>query len=233
MECLVNDKKIRLNPYNMKYSEEISTIKGTTSDVYLINNKAYKLYRLPFCSENITKEMITTMKSLKTKRIVLVEDAILNKRHVVIGTISPYIKDLGRNNLLALSKEKFIDEVKFLEEDCLILADKNIKVVDLFLRNFVFNDGMYFIDVGKFRFLDLASDIVSSINKDEFREFFIDRFLIPLVATYTKDKALSSSKIKEDFYGNLRKSISLIETLKEDFTEENLEKYLIKRANVK
>ena len=81
MLCYVDNKKIRLNPYNMKYSKEISTVKGTTSDVYLINDKAYKLYRLPFLSEPINKETIQVMKTIKTKRIILPENAILNKNN--------------------------------------------------------------------------------------------------------------------------------------------------------
>ena len=68
MEYLVENKKIRLNPYHMKYSKEISKVKGTTADVYLIKDKAYKLYRLPYSKEPITKEIIDAMNSFTRGR---------------------------------------------------------------------------------------------------------------------------------------------------------------------
>ena len=233
MQCFVGDKKIRLNPYNMKYSSEISKIKGTTSDVYLIDEKAYKLYRLPYLKESLTKELIETMKSLKTKRIITPENAIFNKKHIVIGTVSPYIKDLGEKNLLTLNKKQFISEIKFLQEDFILLGEKKIKVVDLFLRNFVFNNGIYFIDVGKFKFLSADENIVISINLDELNTFIIERFLLPLISIYSNNKMQSSNKLKEDYYGSLRKSIPITEIIDRDFTENTLEKYLIKRASLK
>ncbi len=232
MECFINDKKIRLNPFNMKYSKEISTIKGTTSNVYLIEDKAYKLYRLPYLKEDLSKEMISTMKTIPTKRVILPEEAILDKHHHVVGTISTYIKDLGVDNLLSLPRKDLIEELKLLKEDFIALGSSKIKVNDLFLRNFVFHNGMYFIDVGKFYFLDMPSDIVISKNIDELNLFLIDRFLIPLASTYSKNKSLTSRKIKEDFYKNIE-NIPIDKTLQADFTEENLEKYLIKRAHLK
>ena len=233
MLCYVDNKKIRLNPYNMKYSKEISTVKGTTSDVYLIDNKAYKLYRLPFSSEPIDKKTIQVMKTIKTNRFVLPENAILNKKRVIIGTISPYIEDLGRDNLLSLSRKQFISEIKFLQEDCISLGEKSIKVRDLLLNNFVFNNGIYFIDVGKFNVIDKDPNIVISENIDNFNVFFIQLFLIPLMGKYSKNKSKTCAKTMNDFYGFIRKQISIPEILEEDFQEENFEKYLIKRANLK
>ena len=233
MLCFVDNKKIRLNPYNMKYSKEISTVKGTTSDVYLIDGKAYKLYRLPYKSEPIDKETIKVMKTIDTKRIILPENAILNKKRVIIGTISPYIADLGRDNLLSLSKKQFISEIKFLQEDCALLGEKSIKVRDLLLSNCVFNNGIYFIDVGKFHILDKDPNIVISENIDSFNIFFIHSFLIPMINSYSKNKSKTCTKIMDDFYDNLRNQKSIPEILEDDFQEENLEKYLIKRAKVK
>lgn len=233
MECLVENKKIRLNPYHMKYSKEISKVKGTTADVYLIKDKAYKLYRLPYSKEPITKEIIDAMKKIETTRIVLPEAAIENKRHLIVGTVSSYIEDLGLDNLLAFSKEEFIYNVKALYDDSILLGEKGIKVADLFLRNFVFHNGMYFIDCGKFYFLDMDANVIISKNIEEMNLFFIHSFLIPLMAKYATNKAKSSSRLKEDFYDRLRNSISMTEIFEEDFKESTLEKYLIKRAKMK
>lgn len=233
MLCYVDNKKIRLNPYNMKYSKEISTVKGTTSDVYLINDKAYKLYRLPFLSEPINKKTIQVMKTIKTKRIILPENAILNKKRIIIGTISPYIADLGRDNLLSLSKRQFISEIKFLQEDCISLGEESIGVRDLILSNFVFNNGIYFIDVGKFNILDNDPNIVISENIERFNTFFIHSFLIPMINKYSKNKSKTSSKIMDDFYRDLRRQVSIPQILEEDFQEETFEKYLIKKARLK
>ncbi len=232
MICLIGNKKERLNPSYMKYSEEISLHPGTTSDVYLIKGKAYKLYRLPYSYEPISKSLIVKMQNISTKRIILPEEPILNKKHHLIGTISPYIKDLGIDNLLALNRHQFITEINNLIEDSITLGSKKIIINDLFINNFVFNNGMYFIDIGKFYETNKNENIAISDNLDRLNEFLIERFLIPLVSKYSTDKSKSINQLKKDFYTELRNN-SIMEILKKDFSEENVKEYLKKRAGIK
>ena len=67
---------------------------------------------------------------------------------------------------------------------------------------------------------------------DNFNFFFIQLFLISMINNYSKNKSKTCVKTMNDFYGSLRKQISIPEMLEEDFQEENFEKYLIKRANL-
>ena len=81
MEFLIDGKKVRLNPYNMRYSPLIG--EGTKARVYLIGEKAYKLYK-PFCdTELMTKEKIDYLKEIPTKRVILPESPILDKTRYI------------------------------------------------------------------------------------------------------------------------------------------------------
>ena len=93
MEFLIDGKKVRLNPYNMRYSPLIG--EGTKARVYLIGEKAYKLYK-PFCdTELMTKETIDYLKEIPTKRVILPKSPILDKKRRLKGYISKYIVDFG------------------------------------------------------------------------------------------------------------------------------------------
>lgn len=128
--------------------------KGTMARVYLIDGKAYKLY-FPFSfPENITKEKISLYKTIPTKRIILANQPLLNKKGKIRGYISQYIKNLGMENFLQLEKSKILEELKILREDFILLGEYGVKTDDINIENTIFHDGLYFIDCGRFKISD-------------------------------------------------------------------------------
>ena len=86
MVFLIDGKKVRLNPYNMRYSEKIG--ETVNSAVYLINGKAYKLYKPYGKKELITKDIIKYYKNNNGLNLEKIVDEYNNYIHTVIKNMN-------------------------------------------------------------------------------------------------------------------------------------------------
>lgn len=229
MKFRVGNKKIRLNPYDMKCFKSLGS--GSTADVYLINGDAYKLYR-PYCSikESITKEKVNYFKNIPTKRIILSKESILDKKRNFYGYISKYIEDLGYDNLLNLDRASLINELKILRDDFILLGDNRVLVSDSNLENTVFNNGCYLVDCGKYltgEETGYDANISIGYNLEEFSFYFVyqvmGRWLI-------KNKYCNELKNLKRQYLSLNENDSVIDYLEDDMVEENLGEYLKRKV---
>ncbi len=179
MIYLLDNKKIRLNPYNMRKDKCLGT--GTTATAYLIDGKVFKLYN-PFKEpEFLTKEKIELYKKIPTKRIMLAEASLLNKKRQLRGCVSEYVENLGKDNLSIQPKSKIIEELKILRKDFITLGKYDVIVHDAILKNTIYNNGAYLIDCGRYQTLaeleeNLCSDPVST-NIDTFNEYLVNELL--------------------------------------------------------
>lgn len=221
MEFLIDGKKVRLNPYNMKYSPLIG--EGTKARVYLIGEKAYKLYK-PFCdTELMTKEKIDYLKKIPTKRVILPKSPILDKKRRLKGYISKYIVDFGIEQFMLKDIDITLRELEKLQADFLTLGDYKVLVNDANYTNSVFNDGIYIIDCGRF-------EINDKISRFHNIQMFNDYLIGSLFTTYCRINGINFSKSKDE-YNNMRLQMDLVEHLENDIgNSRNLDEYLRKKS---
>ncbi len=203
--------------------------KGTMARVYLIDGKAYKLY-FPFSfPENITKEKISLYKTIPTKRIILANQPLLNKKGKIRGYISQYIKNLGMENFLQLEKSKILEELKILREDFILLGEYGVKTDDINIENTIFHDGLYFIDCGRFKISDETgydSVTTTAYNLDDFDHYF----LYDLMCMYGVDETKHAEYVKI-YKDNLSKDVEILDYLQEDMTQkENFGQYVKRKV---
>lgn len=231
MEYRIGNKKVRLNPYHMKYSKSLGNGIGTTADVYLIDGKAYKLYR-PYCriAELMTKDKVDYFKDIPTKRIILPDESILDKKRNLRGYISNYIEDLGYDNLLNLDRADLIEELKILRDDFILLGNYGVLVCDSNLENTVFHDGCSLIDCGRYLTGDETGydrNISISCNLDEFSEYFVYQIMGRWMIKNNYHEKLRELK-KEYFSVD---NDSMINYLEDDMVEDNLGQYLKRKVS--
>ncbi len=228
MIFFVNGKKERLNPYHMKFSPCIG--ETINSKVYLVKGKAYKLYQ-PYTQEKMTKEKVDILRRIKTKRIILPESAILNKRRECCGTVAPYIENLGKENLLEFSKEKLLEELLLLHKDALLLSDYCVSVNDLSFDNTSFHDGIYPIDFGRFNTKEetqLDENLTFSYNFDQVNEFFYNQILCKLIKEeYTMQKA---NLVRKEILSFLAKGNSVWDYIEKQMHQESLREYIKRKG---
>lgn len=173
MEFLVDGKKVRYNPYNMKKDRHLGD--GYEVEAYQINDKVVKFFhKYPKKKIIITKESVEKMKKIKTKRILLPTDALLDKKRNIRGYQMDYIEDLDMDSYFGLDKDQLVEEHKSLKNDIELLSDNKVQLGDLNHANTVYNNGLYLIDPGSY-FIDSSVDENQAygINIDILNEFLI------------------------------------------------------------
>lgn len=229
MEYLVDNKRIRLNEGNMKFSKKIG--EGSCAKVYLIKGEAYKLYK-PYAqmeNELMTKQNIEYLRNIYTKRIILPRAAILDKKRNLRGMISKYVENLGIYEFMESGKDVVIDSLKYLQEDAVVLGDCGVLINDASDENTSFNKGLYLIDCGRFmiRSDDNIGNIAISYNIDTINEYFIDR----IMAKYAYSELFSNpSFFRREYYSILSKGISIDEYLKDDMIEDTFGEYIKRKV---
>lgn len=173
MEFIVNGKKVRYNPYNMKKDRLLGD--GMEVEAYQVGDKAVKFFkRYPGKAILLTKSSMEKMKKINTKRILLPIDALLDKRHNLRGYEMNYVEDLGINNYFSLNKDRLREENELLKKDIEILSDNNLLLEDLLFKNTVYNNGLYLIDPGSYQFdFSLDANQVYGINIERINEYLI------------------------------------------------------------
>ncbi len=205
MKCQIIDKNnnvidtIGINIYKSTLLKEEKAEKigeGMDTNVFKKNNIVYKIIKP---NGNIHLSLLTAkyLQQIETKRILLPENIIIDKKGYLIGTTSTYIKKNGKVNILDLDKESFIKEIQFLEKDLDLLTRKKVVVRDLNLSNSVYNGkNIYFVDYGAYTeeknisFKQYPLDIV---NRRNLFYSLIDDILIPKITTELSSKVLANN----------------------------------------
>ena len=223
MVFLIDGKKVRLNPYNMRYSEKIG--ETVNSAVYLIGGKAYKLYKPYGQKELITKDIIKHYKNIPTEKIKLPTSPILDKKRRLQGYISEYVKDLGIEQFMKQDIKTSLSELKLLENDFILLGEHNILVNDANYENTVFNKGANLIDSGRFQ-KGQDENISISYNQEAFNEYLINQIICKYIRLLKK----SPKNLKKEYLKQISQGINLLDYIEKDAKEENLDEYLKRKS---
>ena len=173
----VDGKKERYNPYNMKKDKKIG--EGQEVDAYVVGDQVVKFYK-PYCKKTrLSLNAIERLKKISTSRILLPTASMLDKKRNLRGYKMDYVENLGEDSFLLLPSEKRKEELKKLKEDVLNLSDNGVILEDLHQLNTVYNNGIYFIDPGSYKFVKddtlTENDKIQcyGINIDRINEFLI------------------------------------------------------------
>ena len=230
MEFFIDGKKVRYNSYNNKYLG-----KGLEVVAYKIDDKAVKFFKKsPGKEIFLTKESIEKMKKIKTKRILLPTDALLDKKHNLRGYQMDYVEDLGSDSYFDLDKDKLNEEHELLRNDIEVLSDNKITLADLTSKNTVYHNGLYLIDPGSYKFDSTVDENQAyGINID-----WVNLYLLYVVIRNYHLAKYSGSKnfIDRDFsrkinieYNKSGKN-DVLEFLS-DIEEDNLGEFVERRVN--
>lgn len=195
----VDGKKERYNPYNMKKDKKIG--EGQEVDAYVVGDQVVKFYK-PYCKKiRLSLNAVERLKKISTSRILLPTVSMLDKKRNLRGYKMDYIENLGEESFLLLPKEKRKEELKKLKEDVLNLSDNGVILDDLHQLNTVYNNGIYFIDPGSYKFV--KDDTLTENDKIQCYGINIDRineFLISSLSHFSlvKHTNMTNSYLKSE-----------------------------------
>lgn len=178
---------------------------GTQGKVYEYKGKALKV---PYNSRSILDRNfdINTLdcdylQSINTKRILLPEDSLKNKK----GDLRAYLLELISINdydkLYNISKDKFLNELYALREEIKLLSKNCVKINDFVMKNFMY-DGMFrFVDCGRYdiNYENISNqDVINRIEKGnnlELKSFVINYLIARRYYGDSYDDILEQSQI--------------------------------------
>lgn len=195
----VDGKKERYNPYNMKKDKKIG--EGQEVDAYVVGDQVVKFYK-PYCKKTrLSLNAIERLKKISTSRILLPTASMLDKKRNLRGYKMDYVENLGEDSFLLLPSEKRKEELKKLKEDVLNLSDNGVILEDLHQLNTVYNNVIYFIDPGSYKFV--KDDTLTENDKIQCYGINIDRineFLISSLSHFSlvKHTNMTNSYLKSE-----------------------------------
>ncbi len=232
MQFFIDGKKVRYNPTNMKKDEYLNS--GLEIDAYLVNNGVVKFFKEhPGKEIYLTKEAIERMKKIKTNRIYLPKNALLDKKHNLRAYTMDYIENLGKDTYFNLEKDKLQEENELLKDDIKTLSDNKLQLEDLNHKNTSYNNGIYLIDPGSYAFVDdLDSNQVYRINIDLINKYLIYEIInnYHLIKYSKLDYASSyyfSKQLNEEYNKSGKDNVL---DFFSDIEEENLAEFIEKRV---
>ena len=165
----LDGKKIDFEKNDYNYLNE-----GLEAEVYRYKNLALKFYKEKSQKMVIDKELVEYLKTIDTKRYLLPTATITDDSACFLGYATPFKQHYQTINNMTF--DKFIDEVKFLEEDTLLLSEKGIDIEDLSYDNTIYDGSIYLIDPGSFR-LSVKNKSLSRENLDKLNTYIIEELL--------------------------------------------------------
>lgn len=212
-----NNKKVRYNPYNMKYDKKIGS--GLESDCYLINGEVVKLYN-DYCQKiRLNKVEIEQMSKINTRRIIMPSVALLDKKKKAKGYKMKYINSLGYDSFYKMPKNKLTEELKILEDDVNLLTDNDVLLDDICITNTIFNNGAYLIDPGSYTINNLIC--TKEMNRDRINEYLIYLLVEYAVIKYGKESYNILINIRRRLF--LKKYYDIMDYLKDNLEFNNLD----------
>lgn len=196
MQFYVNGKKERYNPYHMKKDKKLP--EGKEVEAYVVGDQVVKFYK-PYCNKaRLSKEDIEILKHIPTKRILLPNSSMLDKKRKIRGYKMDYIEDLGEDTFLDLAKDRRKEEMQYLKEDVEILSDSGVILVDLHKFNTVYHNGIYLIDPGSYTFIKRES--LEEKDRIQCYGMNIDRINEYLISTLSRFSLVKHTNIERSFY---------------------------------
>lgn len=170
MSCIyLNGKEIFFEKDADNYLNE-----GCEAEVYIYKDLALKFYKERSIKTGIDKEMVEYLKLIKTKRYLMPVGCITSYSYKFLGYATEFKQHY--QTISSMMFDKFIDEVKFLEEDTLLLSEKGVDIENLSYDNTIYNGSIYLIDPGSFK-ISMENKSLPRENLDKLNTYVIEELL--------------------------------------------------------
>ncbi len=210
---------------------------GEEGKIYHYQNSAIKIYHDFPRKSVISSEFILFLSKLKTNRIVLPSEPLVDKdTGKTLGYIMPFISG-NQEEIFTYHKGKLIKEMELLKSDLTVLGENHVVIGDLRFSNFLSNkDGIYLLDAGDYYHSYTLSNTTSN-NIANFNNYIVDDFLyyqLKQLENYDTCKRIQGLYRKERY--NVRTNYSFVgdyfeEKMEEEETLVDYAKRLIKSNN--
>lgn len=170
MSCIyLNGKEIFFEKDADNYLNE-----GCEAEVYIYKDLVLKFYKERSIKTGIDKEMVEYLKLIKTKRYLLPIASITNEISKFLGYATKFMQHY--QTMYSMAFMKFVDELKLLEEDTLLLSENKVDIDDLTYNNTIYNGSLYITDPGSF-ILDPKSESLSASNLQKLNTYIVEELL--------------------------------------------------------
>lgn len=175
MRIYVNDKEYNLD-YSKLQKDFISS--GYEADVYKFDNKVLKIYKEICLKYRLDESGVDYLSKIHTNRVLLPQEVVYDENREFLGYTMKYIEPISKEEISNIKMDKVIKELFFIKRDLLLLKEKNVFIDDLCDSNFIFNNGIYFVDPGSFEInKKVSKEYVEIMNREIMQDFLI-RFVL-------------------------------------------------------
>ena len=210
--------------------------RGTEGKVYRKGEFAYKYYHKSSYCSRLTLEDTEILETITTNRILLPRDTLYTYLGEFRGYTTLYIKNLGLFHYMELPTALILQDFHLLTCDCEVLGRKNFLVYDFMprderVRNYSFNQGLYFVDPGKY-FINYDSEREKIVkrNKDLIDNFLFFRVLNKFCKERFGDYGYDFSKLYSSLSEARDNDVSFLEYIACDIKEDTLEDYVKRKV---
>lgn len=210
--------------------------KGEEAKVYHKGDVAYKCYHhIAWCSR-LLPEDVSFLQGIYTDCILLPQTTLYNIFGDFCGYTTRYIEDLGLLHFMGVPTNVVLRNFKLLSNDARVLGENRVLVSDFMpkdtrVRNYSFNEGLYFVDPGKY-FINYDSEREKIVkrNKDLIDNFLFFRVLNKFCKEQFGDYGYDFSKLYSSLSEARDNDVSFLEYIACDIKEDNLEDYVKRKV---
>ncbi|MBE6147611.1 MAG: hypothetical protein E7168_04690 [Firmicutes bacterium] len=231
MEIRIGDKKDRISERHLLLVPNGD--KGSEGKVYVWKKQALKIYNPYRTKKVLDKDTANLIASLKTNRIIGLDEIVTNKKHQMIGYTMPLIKDTINlfDGLPLIDKETLLTEIDLLIKDVVTYSEAFIEFNDFGSYNTLLTkDGnIYFIDPGSYEKSELDIPLLEMKNMESFNWCW--HAIISQLLRINIKNPEDYKKIRNDFFSRWNKQSDLEYSKfleKEMENTNNLDEYVLK-----
>lgn len=198
MKLYVGDELVN---FSDKELEERYINEGKEGKVYVYKNLAIKIYSDYFkYRKMLNEEDILKMKKIKTNRILLPKELILNEKKELVGYATDFKVEALKTRIGLLNMKEFLEETKMIKEDIYNLSENNIRFEDLNKGSLLMTQSNIFItDPGAFEFSkSIDTEPIIKYNINQINYFFIHMVL----CEYLKLTKKEQEELKKEYKSN-------------------------------
>lgn len=176
MRILIGEEEVSFSPLELR---SMYIGEGLEGKVFRYGDKALKIYAEECEKSRLEEETASKLIGIPTKRILLPGELIRDPESLKFrGYVTQFISSRSKLEIPEMNMGKFLDEVSILEDDILMLSDRNVELYDFTWDNFLYNGSIYFCDPGGFSFNeDAYFEHIYATNTFYFNEFVLETIL--------------------------------------------------------
>lgn len=148
LKLLVGDELVELTVLDLLHDY---VGEGFEARIYGYGDEVLKLYKKKCKKDRLDEDTASKLSKLSTSRILLPQRMIYDaKDESFVGYTLRRIQKKRKSDILNRSMRHFIDELDYLNEDLLYLANNGVEVEDFHLGNCLYDGRIFIGDPGDF-----------------------------------------------------------------------------------